>query len=320
MTGFWFPVGKISQNSTKSSGRRDVNVRHYQGSPHPRGFTLIELLVVIAIIALLAAILFPVFGRVRERARTTTCASNLKQLGLAAMQYEADNDTYFMTGRSITKYYSGYGWAGQLYPYFGNVQVLMCPDDTTKLPTTGGPYSEISYAYNINLSMLTEPWNNLPMTPMNSSMSAQLREPSKTVLFSEVEGDYIATSLIESGVIDCPTQSTSVYGSPASDGLSMITEASGGNHGTCFTGYLGRQDSNTCGTHVNGITGLHSDGSNFAFADGHVKWETGVNISPGHDAISPTGVENDGSAESAAGTEGTFTGNNDYIAGTFSGV
>ena len=62
------------------------------GNPTFAGFTLIELLVVIAIIAILAAILFPVFQKVRENARRASCASNLKQLGLAFLQYEQDAD------------------------------------------------------------------------------------------------------------------------------------------------------------------------------------------------------------------------------------
>ena len=62
----------------------------------PRGFTLIELLVVIAIIAILAAILFPVFARAREAARKTSCLSNMKQIGLAAMMYVQDYDETFM--------------------------------------------------------------------------------------------------------------------------------------------------------------------------------------------------------------------------------
>src|SRR5690606_14073104 len=64
-------------------------------SPQKRGFTLIELLVVIAIIAILAAILFPVFARARENARRTSCLSNLKQIGLGVMQYVQDYDEMY---------------------------------------------------------------------------------------------------------------------------------------------------------------------------------------------------------------------------------
>src|ERR1041385_3748666 len=66
--------------------------------PNKRGFTLIELLVVIAIIAILAAILFPVFAQAREKARQTSCLSNEKQLGLAVMQYLQDYDELLPTG------------------------------------------------------------------------------------------------------------------------------------------------------------------------------------------------------------------------------
>jgi prepilin-type N-terminal cleavage/methylation domain-containing protein len=70
--------------------------------PSRRGFTLIELLVVVAIIAVLAAILFPVFAQARERARRTSCLSNCRQIGLAFMQYAQDNDEYFpLTTHSV---------------------------------------------------------------------------------------------------------------------------------------------------------------------------------------------------------------------------
>jgi len=103
------------------------------------GFTLIELLVVIAIIALLAAILFPVFSRARENARRTTCMSNLKQLGMGILQYTQDSDgiyparwedTYTGTGDAGTSNPDGLDmtWADMIYPYVKNPQIYTCPD------------------------------------------------------------------------------------------------------------------------------------------------------------------------------------------------
>jgi prepilin-type N-terminal cleavage/methylation domain-containing protein/prepilin-type processing-associated H-X9-DG protein len=94
-----------------------------------KGFTLIELLVVIVIISLLAAILFPVFGRARENARRTSCQSNLKQLGLGITQYAQDYDER-MPGVSIGG--SGpYRWEERVMPYLKNTQIFRCPSNNT---------------------------------------------------------------------------------------------------------------------------------------------------------------------------------------------
>jgi len=95
-----------------------------------RGFTLIELLVVIAIIAILAAILFPVFARAREKARQTSCLSNMKELGLGELMYVQDYDEHFSPNYS----YSDGGnqlfwWDDMIQPYVNNRQIFICPSD-----------------------------------------------------------------------------------------------------------------------------------------------------------------------------------------------
>src|ERR1700758_2071511 len=95
-----------------------------------KGFTLIELLVVIAIIAILAAILFPVFAKVREKARQTSCLSNEKQLGLGITQYNQDYDELVPAGYFPTNQPPGQGWAGELYSYVKSKKVFLCPDES----------------------------------------------------------------------------------------------------------------------------------------------------------------------------------------------
>lgn len=110
-----------------------------------RGFTLIELLVVIAIIAILAAILFPVFAAAREKARQTSCLSNLKQVGLAYIAYMEDYD--LTTANALTVAHSGAwvsSWKVTVYPYMKSMGIYLCPDNSAQVAAiltlnTAGP-------------------------------------------------------------------------------------------------------------------------------------------------------------------------------------
>ncbi|MEN6400409.1 MAG: DUF1559 domain-containing protein [Armatimonadia bacterium] len=117
-----------------------------------RGFTLIELLVVIAIIAILAAILFPVFAKAREKARQSSCLSNVKQINLACLQYAQDFDEhlpYFLTNPA-----QGEPWWTVTQAYTKNEQILWCPSMSHTTPSTvywGKYYPYPNYGMNAGI-------------------------------------------------------------------------------------------------------------------------------------------------------------------------
>ena len=130
-----------------------------------RGFTLIELLVVIAIIAILAAILFPVFARAREKARQTSCLSNLKQIGLSLMMYAQDYDETFPRSegyRPPSELFPVDGrtyWFRRIAPYANNTQIFGCPSRSNRSIYSGGENMTtdeypggVNYTYNLRAS------------------------------------------------------------------------------------------------------------------------------------------------------------------------
>lgn len=143
----------------------------------PRGFTLIELLVVIAIIAILAAILFPVFARARERARATACLSNAKQIGLGLMQYMQDFDETYPT--HLTKLgTTNVCWMQMVAPYIKNNQVYTCPS-RSDIDYTG--VYDLSVAYGMNY------WMNSWYYPLGAPRlkMAAISRPAETVWIAE---------------------------------------------------------------------------------------------------------------------------------------
>jgi len=244
------------------------------------GFTLIELLVVIAIIAILAAILFPVFAKVREKARQTSCLSNEKQLGLGMIQYTQDNDEQIPIRNAHPSGppadLQNSGWAGRIYPYVKSTGVYVCPDDTAGVTS--------SYMFNISFQS-------------GFSNCSSWTAPASTVLLAETVGGptYDVTSPSE-------TTSPRMYvdvGAPDSGGKSA-------------TGPLGGRAFNS--TWQASTTGRHTDGSNFLMADGHAKWLRGAAVSGGYPPILANCNQDDTPAVTgcntgsplAAGTSGTF--------------
>lgn len=139
-----------------------------------QGFTLIELLVVIAIIAILAAILFPVFARARDRARQAGCLSNAKQIANGMLMYAQDWDESYPTVLSNANSSSTYKtWDDAIYPYVKNNQVYICPSSFN-----GNTRSHMLNAW-------VAGWTNYSGTGTRSCSMAAINEPANTVLLAE---------------------------------------------------------------------------------------------------------------------------------------
>jgi len=252
-----------------------------------RGFTLIELLVVIAIIAILAAILFPVFATAREKARQTSCSSNMKQLGLGVLQYIQDYDETLPCGADWHD--NGAGWACQVYPYLKSKGVFVCPSDT------GTPNPMCSYGYNMNV--VTGPgWANPPVGRPISVFTM----PSSTVLFFEMTNTATA-AVYDISKAPFTAGSEAIWTgvgngcSPVGDGLGLGISGGGEPFGydeafgltiseQYATGYLLTDGWTRAAANQAVFTaavGRQSQGSNYLLADGHVKWLMPTNVFAG---------------------------------------
>jgi prepilin-type N-terminal cleavage/methylation domain-containing protein/prepilin-type processing-associated H-X9-DG protein len=238
------------------------------------GFTLIELLVVIAIIAILAAILFPVFAKVREKARQTSCSSNMRQLGLGMLQYSQDYDEHWPSSKATSGFAAG--WAGSIYPYVKSKSVFTCPDDNTSATSPNVP---ISYAVNDNISNLAISGGAQAATAAGAAVA-----PASSIMLFEVEKI--------TGDPSNPAETSSLYQVDACDGGPGLEAM-----GTKIAGM------NSCGMFEIGSNYVHTNGSNLVALDGHVKFLRPTQISTGYNSPGKTGVIGDGTGSNSCSTD-----------------
>ncbi|MBC7807748.1 MAG: DUF1559 domain-containing protein [Akkermansiaceae bacterium] len=244
------------------------------------GFTLIELLVVIAIIALLAAVLFPVFAQAREKARQTACVSNIKQLGLAFAQYAQDYDDMHPVAcpskgfGGIVGGWWGEGWAYAIQPYTKTYKIYICPTDGEDAVLYEGwpaPVASMSYAANAYCKNVENGrYGAIPIggewmfdenggikEPYRNIGTMDISRPAETVLFGERHNaDLRSHGKDGQGVLGYPpftgVDSMDAWFGPSQIPVGTATAAwPRGKHGT--------------------MTAKHSGMSNIAFVDGHVK-------------------------------------------------
>jgi len=248
-----------------------------------RAFTLIELLVVIAIIAILAAILFPVFARARDSARRASCSSNMKQIILAYTMYAQDYDevtvpvyTYDtnLGGGPITGGGTGGAtfpyWPDILLPYIKSRQIFKCPSTDSTFSGDTNYQTRVSYAY--NQANIQNDYIVYDASSASHGVSlAKFDHPTTTIVFSE--GILLSGPWFGGSDQDNIGAQTDVYGTYNSN--TPVLQAN--NHGSNLYDSLNDGDQvegggSTSSHATDRVLRAHFDGSNYAFADGHVKW------------------------------------------------
>ncbi len=234
------------------------------------GFTLIELLVVIAIIAILAAILFPVFAKAREKAQQTTCMNNLKQISHAVLQYAQDYEGY---GPSGADHFYKSTWQGLLIPYLG---------------TTVD-------------SNLAKCWGVAASGTGTANAEEYLKILRCPVLYRQTHPSFGNCYGINAYISLNPASTSymgawlDIYKTPYPDKTIMVCDSR--YYNLIFLAYLG----NMCDPTWLYYVGTHNEGLNIAFCDGHVKWvksgpgqsawnyaKTGIMLYPGKDGAPNT--------------------------------
>ena len=240
----------------------EIHTSTERSAPAKRvGFTLIELLVAIAIIAILAALLFPVFAKSREKARQAACASNLKQLSLAFLMYAQDYDeTIFPQGGANLRY------DGYIYPYEKTLSVYYCPDFSAQTANTNGIPDVMGVAPGqgyISSSFPTSLWSSYSLDNFYH--------------FPATNPCQVGYELYPGGAY--PPVLTRLA---APSHLIMLLDGLGQDMRACTDGTFAYVCPNAnppyahwaCSGGVGDIIARHSGGLNVSYFDGHVKWAT----------------------------------------------
>jgi prepilin-type N-terminal cleavage/methylation domain-containing protein/prepilin-type processing-associated H-X9-DG protein len=219
-----------------------------------KGFTLIELLVVIAIIALLAAILFPVFARARENARRSACQSNLKQIMVGVMQYVQDYDEMYPPAWNRPDGTNTTMWYQLTQPYIKSTQIFQCPSDSNK--------TAMSFA------SATAPPGFVPRFHFSYSRNWDTMDNNETVGIAIADLDNSAgVVFMTDGGLRITTPGVADISMPKKDGCLFLASSTGA------TTKNSDKSGNVTGTDGNwgGPAPRHLETANVAFCDGHVK-------------------------------------------------
>jgi prepilin-type N-terminal cleavage/methylation domain-containing protein/prepilin-type processing-associated H-X9-DG protein len=233
-----------------------------------KGFTLIELLVVIAIIAILAAILFPVFAQAREKARQASCASNLKQITTGLLMYAQDYDERLCPDRIDYPSFRDGVWDHLIQPYVKNKGVMTCPSWSLTQPAA--PDWALSYGMNYRLTQFsTTVRDDAPILWFGTVNMAALQSPASTLYICD--NALVTNAAAQPTHAEDPTKWQLQPGSWNSSGYTRFPQdpPDQGYISCCYNGDPWRP------------APIHNGGTNASFVDGHVKfYRTAALVNP----------------------------------------